>query len=81
MPWKSQAASGHVMGFVVSNDKPVDGATVTLAGAVRRTLTTDGNGFYGFLDLPPAVYRVTVLTATLPVTVTLGTIALLNFIR
>jgi uncharacterized lipoprotein YddW (UPF0748 family) len=81
MPWKSEPSTGHVMGFVVSNDKPVDGVAVTLTGTVRRTLTTDGNGFYGFVDLPPAVYRVTVLTVTLPVTVTPGTVALLNFVR
>lgn len=81
MPWKSEPTTGHLMGFVITNDKPVDGASVTLAGPARRTTATDGNGFYGFVDLPPAVYRVTVGQMTLPITVTTGTVALLNLLR
>jgi len=58
MPWKSEPTTGHLMGFVTTAGSPADGATVTLTGPTRRTATADGNGFYGFVDLAPGVYRI-----------------------
>ena len=81
MPWKSEPATGHLMGLAATTDKPADGATVTLTGPVGRTATADGNGFYGFVDLPPAVYRVAVGQTIRPVTVTAGIVATLNITR
>jgi uncharacterized lipoprotein YddW (UPF0748 family) len=81
MPWKSEPTTGHLMGFVTANDKPADGATVTLAGPVRRTTTADGTGFYGLVDLPPAVYRVSVGQTTRSITITAGIVATLNITR
>ena len=68
MPWKSEPKTGHLMGFVTRPDKLADGATVTLNGPTLRTAAADGNGFYGFVDLTPGVYRISsgsVVTSTL----------------
>ncbi|HEX8130025.1 MAG TPA: carboxypeptidase regulatory-like domain-containing protein [Pyrinomonadaceae bacterium] len=39
-------------GVFDENWQPISGATVTLAGAVNATATTDETGFYEFTDLP-----------------------------
>lgn len=60
LPWKQAPTRGHLMGFARSADsKPVDDGVVTLylAGTLRtRQVRTDGNGFYGFVDLEPGYY-------------------------
>ncbi len=58
MPWKTNAATGHIMGTVASADGTVtfDGATVTLSGPQARTLKSDATGFFGALELPPGSY-------------------------
>ena len=60
MPWKAAPTRGHLKGFVygLSTTNPLDGATVTVTGAVQRTTLTDATGFYGFVDLPPGSYGV-----------------------
>src|SRR5687768_6267643 len=60
MPWKAAPTRGHIKGFVygLSTTNPLDGATVTVTGAVQRTTLTDATGFYGFVDLPPGNYGV-----------------------
>lgn len=62
MPWKNDASKGHLMGFVrdAAADAMLDGAALTLAGPVSRTLVTDGTGFYGTVDLPAGAYTLTV---------------------
>lgn len=56
---------GHVMGTVHdAAGHAVDGAQVTivdLATGVTRTVTTDGNGFYGAPHLAPGRYRTTAM--------------------
>lgn len=60
MPWKSTPTKGHIKGCVTFGGNTwVDGAAVTLSGPVSRTMTTDGTGFYAFIDLPPGSYSVT----------------------
>jgi len=81
MPWKAEPTTGHLMGFVKANEKPLDGATITLAGPMRRTTRADGIGFYGFVDLTPGVYRATVGAASLPVTITAGSVVSLTITR
>ena len=53
---------GHVMGFARDVDGVLlDGATVTiehLGNGSKRTVTSDGNGFFGFAQLLPGTYRV-----------------------
>jgi len=58
MPWKTSPTDGHVMGTIFAGNTagPLDGAVVTVSGAISRTQTNDGSGFYGFVDLPPGAY-------------------------
>jgi uncharacterized lipoprotein YddW (UPF0748 family) len=60
MPWKTAPTRGHIKGFVYggTTTNPLDGATVTVTGAVQRTTISDATGFYGFVDLPPGNYGV-----------------------
>ena len=63
MPWKSDPSRAHLMGTIrAAGDPPtpVDGARLTLAGPVTRTLVSDGTGFYGAVDLPTGRYTLTV---------------------
>jgi hypothetical protein len=75
MPWKSEPTTGHLMGFVTAAGNPADGATVTLNGPTLRTATTDGNGFYGFVDVAPGVYRVSVDTVVTSTTIRAGVVS------
>ncbi|MDQ2800511.1 MAG: family 10 glycosylhydrolase [Armatimonadota bacterium] len=64
LPWKDHPTTGAVMGTLLSKDglTPLDGAVVTIQnerGTVKRTATTDGNGFWAATRLPPGAYRVT----------------------
>ena len=78
MPWKSAPATGHLMGTVTSGGNPADGATVTLTGPAKRTATTDGSGFFGFVDLPPGVYRVSTGSITQTATIRAGVVSTLT---
>lgn len=62
MPWKTSTTAGHVMGRILAGDTGTafDGATVTLAGPVNRTLTTDATGFFGAVDLPIGTYTASI---------------------
>jgi uncharacterized lipoprotein YddW (UPF0748 family) len=61
---------GHIKGTVtdpnISSPAWVDGATVTLGTSPARTMKTDGTGFYGFVDVPPGTYSITVSAKNLP---------------
>ncbi|HEY7624964.1 MAG TPA: family 10 glycosylhydrolase [Candidatus Limnocylindria bacterium] len=64
MTWKTQPIFGHLKGMAIATDgTPLTGTVVKLveanAGFVMRTLTTDGTGWFGFVDLPIGSYRVT----------------------
>ncbi|MBI4759277.1 MAG: family 10 glycosylhydrolase [Chloroflexi bacterium] len=64
MPWKEQPTRGHIRGAVKARDgRGLDGATVSVSGPANVSVTSDGNGYFGFVDLPPGQY---VLTAALP---------------
>ncbi len=78
MPWKSFPTTGHLMGLVTTANQPTDGATVTLTGPARRTTTTDGAGFYGFVDLPPGAYRVATGNTSLTTTIRAGSVVTLS---
>lgn len=68
LPWLESPVTGHLAGVLVAPDGPewwVDGVRVLLhtetgAEPVRET-TTDATGFYGFVDLDPGRYRITML--------------------
>jgi uncharacterized lipoprotein YddW (UPF0748 family) len=64
MTWKTQPIFGHLRGTAVATDGALLTGTVVhvvepSAGAVLRTTTTDGSGWFGFVDLPIGAYRVT----------------------
>ncbi len=58
--WKAAPALGHVKGVARHDDgSALDAAAVTitnLATGVVKTTVTDGNGFYGGVDLAPGEY-------------------------
>jgi len=63
MTWKSQPIFGHLRGTAVAtNGTLLTGTVLHLvepsAGAVLRTTTTDGSGWFGFVDLPIGTYHV-----------------------
>lgn len=63
MPWKERPQTGALMGILLSGDAltPVDGAKVTATrrdGRVRRTGESDGNGWFGLVNLTPGAYHV-----------------------
>ncbi|HEX8292265.1 MAG TPA: family 10 glycosylhydrolase [Pyrinomonadaceae bacterium] len=59
--WKLAPASGHVKGVAVdSDDRPLDTAGVQIENLdthATRSTKTDGNGFFGAVDLQPGPYR------------------------
>src|SRR5438477_4147011 len=64
MSWKTQPIFGHLSGTAVATDGTLlTGTVVRLVepntGIVMRTMTTDGTGWFGFVDLPIGTYRET----------------------
>ncbi len=87
LPWKDAPTRGHLAGRVrvtQTQDIPLGALTLTLFGPQgqgerplsSRTLTVDGSGWFGAVDLPPGDY---VLAAgpltTVPVTITVGAVS------
>jgi uncharacterized lipoprotein YddW (UPF0748 family) len=72
LPWKINPQVGHLRGFIhdeagaivdtgtVSLDR-VDDGTTPVAGRKSVATASDGNGFYGGVDLAPGRFRVTVV--------------------
>ena len=71
-PWKRSPQVGHIMGVVKNRyGEVIDTGEVTMTrvdegekpvrGRLNVTTATDGNGFYGGVDLAPGRYRVTVM--------------------
>lgn len=61
-PWKEAPTTGHLMGWAVGPAGPLDWAEVTITGPENRTVRSDGDGFFGAVDLPPGDYTVTLPT-------------------
>jgi uncharacterized lipoprotein YddW (UPF0748 family) len=71
LPWKTNPQVGHLRGFIrdetggivdagtVALDRVVDETTL-MAGRTSVATASDGNGFYGGVDLAPGRFRVTV---------------------
>jgi hypothetical protein len=60
MPWK-EIPGGHLRGIarrVTPEARALDGALVRLAGPATLALRTDGNGYFGAVDLRPGRYAV-----------------------
>jgi uncharacterized protein (TIGR03437 family) len=77
LSWKATPDRGHLMGIVKNrNGEAVDAGEVLISriadgttpssGRVNVITATDGNGFYGAVDLAPGRYRVTINPAGEP---------------
>jgi uncharacterized lipoprotein YddW (UPF0748 family) len=65
MTWKTEPTTGHIRGTVVDrNGLPFDQVRVTVHDVSGQTQIasrlTDGSGWFGFVDLAPGRYKVTV---------------------
>ncbi|HEY0170982.1 MAG TPA: family 10 glycosylhydrolase [Pyrinomonadaceae bacterium] len=62
-PWKAAPTAGHVKGEAKgADDRPLDTAPVQIENLdthATRATATDGNGFFGAVDLAPGSYRAT----------------------
>ncbi|WP_026877609.1 family 10 glycosylhydrolase [Jiangella gansuensis] len=60
MPWKENPTTGNVTGaLALRNGAALDGVPVTLepvGGGESQSHTTDGSGWFGFVDVRPGVY-------------------------
>lgn len=56
--WKVQPTTGHVLGQVLNNGSGADGIQVRISGNGLNDsfTTTDANGVFGVVDLPPGTY-------------------------
>lgn len=84
MPWKEQPTQGQLRGTAMTAaGVPITQAAVTLFDARNNAIaqrTTDGTGWFGFVDVLPGSYRVTIdspsaVASTGAVTVGAGQIA------
>ena len=84
MPWKDQPSFGQIRGIALdASGSPIGQATVTLSDASNNVVaqrTTDGAGWFGFVDVPAGTYRASIastvaVAASGNVTVTAGQIA------
>jgi hypothetical protein len=73
MPWKATPTTGLIRGSTSSPDSPVE--VRSSAGTVVRSGTTDGSGWFGFVDLAPGIYSATVAGKTYSATVEQGRVA------
>jgi len=89
MTWKSHPIFGHLRGTAVATNGTLLTGTVLhlvepASGAVLRTATTDGSGWFGFVDLPIGTYRVTADSSAVAggvlgqATIVAGTVSLLG---
>lgn len=60
MPWKHHPLA-HARGAVTLDGASADGAAVRIEGPTRATAVTDGNGYFGAVDLTPGAYTFTLV--------------------
>jgi hypothetical protein len=70
MTWKTQPLTGHLRGTARASDGAVQAQSPVLlfeasSGAFIRTQTSDGTGWFAFVDLPPGRYRMDTSRGTL----------------
>lgn len=84
MSWKTRPTAGHLRGVLRDDAGAIlADRAITLVndttGAAVGTRTTDGNGWFGYVDLAPGRYRLVAGTRTAMVTVAAGTLATAAF--
>jgi uncharacterized lipoprotein YddW (UPF0748 family) len=82
--WKDAPDLGHLMGSLIQvfpcPGMYVDGYPLALSGPTNRQLLTDGNGWFGAVDLPPGRYQLSVevlnpsMTIQVPVDIAAGAV-------
>ena len=85
LAWKDAPELGHLMGTVIEvfpcPDTNLDGYPLTLNGPTSRQLITDGNGWFGAVDLPPGTYQLLIqdpirnVTIQVPVEIAAGAVS------
>lgn len=87
LPWKTAPERGHILGEVKVSGEPLsplaDGLTVTATpeSGAGRAVTTDSTGYYGFVDLEPGNYTLTLARGSVevfrsqPVAVSMGQVS------
>ncbi|MDQ2952444.1 MAG: hypothetical protein M3R54_09305, partial [Chloroflexota bacterium] len=55
MTWKTQPTAGHIRGTTAPG-APV--SLINASGAIVRSMTADGKGWFAFVDVAPGAYRV-----------------------
>ncbi|GIV98503.1 MAG: hypothetical protein KatS3mg057_3160 [Herpetosiphonaceae bacterium] len=88
MPWKESPAAGQLSGSihlaVGTSREDADGLVISLAGPEVRMLHSDGNGWFGAVDLQPGSYHATLTDRwgrvyEADVTIRAGAVAQLEF--
>ncbi len=81
LPWKDTPTLGHLAGTLVQQTPcfDLDGMPLQLSGHQARSLSADGSGWFGAVDLPPGEYLLSVdpglpETITVPVAISAGTV-------
>jgi uncharacterized lipoprotein YddW (UPF0748 family) len=65
-PWKSNPTWGVIEGTVTAGGVPVDHATVEIEGLASSATPSDGNGWYGILEVSPGIHRLRASKAGYP---------------
>lgn len=83
MSWKTSPTRGFIKGTVTSQNNVLYNANLSILGQAQ-TSKTDGNGFYGFLNMNPGTYLMrceaeSCEPETAYVTVSAGTVTTLDF--
>jgi len=63
MPWKTRPNRVRMVGRAQVGGLALDGARVEVRGRVTRSITTDANGWFGAVDLPPGEFLLRVRPA------------------
>ena len=85
LPWKDAPTLGHLSGKLIQGFPcyDLDGMAVQLSGPAVQTLSADGSGWFGAVDLPPGDYLLSVDVGlpeprVVPVTISAGFVARLQ---
>ncbi|MGD9404406.1 MAG: family 10 glycosylhydrolase [Anaerolineae bacterium] len=84
LDWKDAPELGHLMGTLIQAfpcpGMSLDGYSLTLNGPTSRQMLSDGNGWFGAVDLPPGTYQLLIedpsrnVTIQVPVEIAAGAV-------
>jgi uncharacterized lipoprotein YddW (UPF0748 family) len=79
LSWKTDPTLGHLAGWAIGPDGPLDRVAVTITGPETINTITNGDGFFGAVDISPGAYTITLpapASSPLYATVEAGQVAL-----